>query len=50
MKRISSTESGLIMYFYEKENDVKINSLQTEMARLGATEILKTSFTSDLKD
>jgi hypothetical protein len=50
LKRISSTESGVIMYFYEKENDGKINSLQTEMARLGATEILKTSFTSDLKD
>ena len=50
LKRISSTASGLVMYFYEKGTDEKLNKLQTEMARLGATEIIKTVFTCDLKD
>ena len=48
LKRITSIESGLILEFYEIGTADKINSIQTEMARLGATEINKTVLKCDL--
>ena len=50
LKQIFTSEAGLIMQFFEFETADQLVSLEIEMARLGATELVLSNFTCDLND